>query len=608
MSELYDKPAKAADVVRADGSGDVVVEEKSPGVRRIEAISSCFTSWHKWTLFISIFLVAYAYGLDGTLRYTYQNFATAEWENQALISTLNVVRAVVAAAVQPAYAKISDYFGRVSILFLSVIFYVVGTIVMAAAGNMESFAGGAVIYQFGYSGMMILVEILIADTTSLRNRLFFSYIPAYPFIINAWVSGDISQAVMNNSTWRWGIGMWAIIFPVLTIPLFYSLISAERRAYKAGLLDDVPSPYRSVFKASLWKDFFFQADIIGLFFLAATIALILVPLTLAGGVTSSWRTARIITPLVVGGVVAFPCFVIWEAKFAPHPLMPFRVFKKLAVICGFGIALMLNTAWYTQGDYLFTTLQVAFGKDIKTSTYVTNVYSFTSTIVGMILGLTVRYVRRLKPFVVVGSLLFILAFGLLIRYRGGHSVSDFAGLVGAEVVLGIAGGFVPYTTQASLQAEVKHERTATITSLFYSAYNIGSGIGNTIAGAIWTNTMPTHLQSNLERAGVSNASAIATEVYGDPFTWIATNPIGTAPRDAVDLAYREVQRYLTIAGISISCLLFAFSLGLNNHRLTDKQSLDNAEGESVHSSDNDHDLSTTPTEVDADVREKAPRV
>jgi SIT family siderophore-iron:H+ symporter-like MFS transporter len=60
MSELYDKPAKAADVVRADGSGDVVVEEKSPGVRRIEAISSCFTSWHKWTLFISIFLVACA--------------------------------------------------------------------------------------------------------------------------------------------------------------------------------------------------------------------------------------------------------------------------------------------------------------------------------------------------------------------------------------------------------------------------------------------------------------------------------------------------------------------------------------------------------------------
>lgn len=60
MAELYDKPAKAVDVLRrTDGHGDeVVVEEKSPGVRRIEAISSCFTSWHKWMLFTSIFLVA----------------------------------------------------------------------------------------------------------------------------------------------------------------------------------------------------------------------------------------------------------------------------------------------------------------------------------------------------------------------------------------------------------------------------------------------------------------------------------------------------------------------------------------------------------------------
>lgn len=64
------------------------------------------------------------------------------------------MRAVVAAAVQPAYAKISDYFGRVSVLFLSVIFYIIGTIVMAAAHNLPTFAGGAVIYQFGYSGVM----------------------------------------------------------------------------------------------------------------------------------------------------------------------------------------------------------------------------------------------------------------------------------------------------------------------------------------------------------------------------------------------------------------------------------------------------------------------
>ena len=46
--------------------------DKSPGVKRIEAISASFTRWSKISLFVSIILVAYAYGLDGTVRYTYQ--------------------------------------------------------------------------------------------------------------------------------------------------------------------------------------------------------------------------------------------------------------------------------------------------------------------------------------------------------------------------------------------------------------------------------------------------------------------------------------------------------------------------------------------------------
>lgn len=39
-------------------STEATMYEKSPGVRRIEAISSCFTKWHRVLLFVSIFLLA----------------------------------------------------------------------------------------------------------------------------------------------------------------------------------------------------------------------------------------------------------------------------------------------------------------------------------------------------------------------------------------------------------------------------------------------------------------------------------------------------------------------------------------------------------------------
>lgn len=46
--------------------------EKSPGVARVEVISRYFTLPDKVLFFFGIFLLAYAYGLDGTIRYTYQ--------------------------------------------------------------------------------------------------------------------------------------------------------------------------------------------------------------------------------------------------------------------------------------------------------------------------------------------------------------------------------------------------------------------------------------------------------------------------------------------------------------------------------------------------------
>ena len=44
---------------------------KSPGVQRIEAISAHFTFTDRVCVFLGVFLIAYAYGLDGTIRYTY---------------------------------------------------------------------------------------------------------------------------------------------------------------------------------------------------------------------------------------------------------------------------------------------------------------------------------------------------------------------------------------------------------------------------------------------------------------------------------------------------------------------------------------------------------
>lgn len=44
----------------------------SPGVKRIEGIAANLTRADRYFLFVGVFLIAYTYSLDGTLRYVFQ--------------------------------------------------------------------------------------------------------------------------------------------------------------------------------------------------------------------------------------------------------------------------------------------------------------------------------------------------------------------------------------------------------------------------------------------------------------------------------------------------------------------------------------------------------
>jgi len=553
---------------RRASAANLSTEDKSPGVRRIEALSSVLTLKDRIFIFFSVFLVAYAYGLDGTLRYAYQPFATASFQNHSLLASVNVLRAVIAAAAQPTAGKIADVFGRLELVCCSVFFYVLGTVIEAVAENVDTFCAGAIIYQVGYTMIILLVEVIIGDITSTRARLLFSYIPALPFLVNTWISGNISEAVLGVTTWHWGVGMWCIIYTACALPLIISLAIVGRRAKKLGKMD----AYVAAIKPQGWgafsKDLFWRLDVVGVILMIATLALLLVPLTLAGGFQSKWNAPHIIATLVVG-ILCIPAFIIWELK-APHPLVPFYLMKDRAVWGPMGIALLLNFAWYMQGDYLFTVLIVAFDFSIATATRVSSFYSFFSVLTGFILGLVVFAVRRLKIFIIIGTALFMVAFGLLIHYRGSASGSSKAGVIGAQVLLGIAGGMFPYPAQASLQVSLKHEHLAVMTGLYLATYNIGSALGGAVSGAIWTQVLPNQLSNRLAPFG---NDTLALTTYQNPFVVAGEYPVGTPERDAIIDSYRYAQRLLTITGICLCVPLIGFAFTLRNPKLNDKQTL-----------------------------------
>ena len=66
----------------------VLNDTKSPGVARIEALNAHTSLVNRCFIFFGLFLVAYAYGLDGSLRGVYQPYATAGFKTHSTLATI----------------------------------------------------------------------------------------------------------------------------------------------------------------------------------------------------------------------------------------------------------------------------------------------------------------------------------------------------------------------------------------------------------------------------------------------------------------------------------------------------------------------------------------
>ncbi|CAG8877804.1 unnamed protein product [Penicillium nalgiovense] len=514
-----------------------ISDTKLPGAARMKALYSSLTVVERIAIFSSVFIIGFAYGLDNLLRGTYEPYATSSFGEHSLLSTINVILSVVAAASQPTAAKIADIFGRVELVTFSVFLYVVGTVVEAVAKNVSTYAGGSVIFQVGQSMIKALNSIIVSDLTSTRSRLFFSYTPIAPALITTWVSGNIANAVLSATDWHW------------------------------GTLEKSSTPLQTLGPRDFIVELFWMLDIIGIILLVAILALLLAPLTIAGGAQSQWKSAHIIAPLVVSAFCV-PVFIYWELR-APRPLIPMTLMKDRAVWAPLGIAISRNIGYHLQANYLYTILVVAFDFDVTAATRISSLFSFVQVVVGPLLGLIVFRVRRLKIFILSGTIIYMVGFGLLIRYRGSLTGNSKVGVVAGQVLLGFGSALFSWPAQASMQAHIKHEHLAVMTGTFLASYNVGSAIGNTISGAIWTQLLPSSLHHEL--GGIN--SLLATSAYKDPFTAIADWPMGTPERMAIVRSYQYIQHRITITGICLCVPIMAFALAVRDPKLNDEQTL-----------------------------------
>ncbi|KAJ7073237.1 major facilitator superfamily domain-containing protein [Mycena belliarum] len=551
--------------------------EQDDGVTRIEALYLVFSKgWKLWMLYGSLAILAFVYALSNSTTSTYQIYAASSFASHPLIGTIATVVGIMYAVAPPFIAKVADLSSRPAAMTLSVIFYCIGYIVVAASKTIGAVAGGQVIYTIGNSGISFINGLILADITSLQWRGFIQGLNSTPFILTAFLAGNITTGISANTAngWRWGYGMFVIIVPACIAPIVLVLFWADWKAKKIGALSVASSSYarrklagkeehRSVAQTVL--HYARIIDAFGLLLLGTAFALVLLPFTLYTEAKDHWKNPSLIAMFVVGGVLLI-AFGFWELKVASHPIMPRRVINKTLICC-----LVIDFIYFLSGNitltYFSSYVYVVKDWSLTNYTYFTNIVTVGLCVFGVLAGTLQRITHRYKYIQFSGLCIMLIGQGLM--YLSVHGNKSDAVLVMSQILTSLGGAFSGIASTVATQASVPHQDMALAIALLQLWTNLGGGIGSAVSAAIWNAKLPANLEKRL--GGTLNSTQLS-EIYGSILVARVAEP-----RAEVIQAYDETASTLFLVSLILSfvsliagALTSNFYLGTTHNAIEDK--------------------------------------
>ncbi|KAJ6502389.1 drug:h+ antiporter [Mycena sanguinolenta] len=529
-------------------------------VQTPRAPSTAFHGRANWALFISLALAAYIYSLDSTTTYTYLTYATSEFGSHNLLGPIQVAQGITIAVGKPVIAKIADVGSRGTAYCGVLIFYMLGYTVIATAQRIQAVAAGIVLYTIGYTGLQLLMQVVIADMTTLKWRGLVISLNSLPFLVNAFVGSNISAAILEHAGWRWGYGMFVILIPIALSPLIVTLLWTERIAKNTEHNSEEP---KKTYTEKLLNTAQ-ELDIIGLLLIGVSISLTLVPLSLAKH-TEKWRDAAGLIGIFFLGLLFIPAFALWDFRWAKFPVIPFRFVVNRGVVGASIIGAFDFMAFYLTYTYLLSFVIVVKGWKLINTTYFMQIQSLTMTVVGVLTGIYMQRYRRYKMLLVYGLVIRLLGVALMLHSRGADGSNLELALT--QLLQGIGGGIAALSIQVSSQASVLPADVAMVTAVVLLITEFGAAGGGAIAGAIWSSEMPSKLAYHLPFL----SQAERDKLFGS-ITEAASKPRGDPIREGVISAYSDVMQTMVLAGIVVSFIPIVVALFMPDWYLGDEHS------------------------------------
>ncbi|KAJ0120633.1 hypothetical protein N8I77_005049 [Diaporthe amygdali] len=558
MAHATDTPASREDSDEAQQEPPTVIEgDDQRGLQNVEAVT---LSWSKTSLilvFLNIWFLYFVNAMQSSILSNLLPYATSSWETHSLLNVIYVVASAMSAATYVPLSKVLDVWGRAEGFAVMTTFATLGMVMMAASHNLPTFCAAYVFYSIGFGGMTFAIDVITADVSQLKNRGLAYAFTSSPYIITAFAGSKASEGFYYNISWRWGFGCFAIIFPIVAIPLFGILKFSVHKAKKNGTY--VPRNSGRTIPQSIWH-YIVDFDALGVVLFSVGLVVFLLPFDIADSAPNGWNTPYIIAMIIVGFLLLLS-FAVYEKFLAPVPLLNFTFLTDRTVVGACLLDATYQVAYYCWDNYFTSYLQVVNDVTIAEAGYINNTFNVVSGVLLLLVGYLMRRTGRFKWLLYIAVPLYIFAQGLMIYFRRPNQTVGYQ--VMCQVFISIGGSIFIIVQQVAVLAAVDHRHVAAALALLSVVGTIGGAIGATLSGAIWTNTFPNALEMYLPADAMDNFDMI----YEDLDTQLSY-PVGSETRLAIQKAYGYAQTRMLAAGTGVMALCFIWVFMIKNINLT----------------------------------------